>query len=121
MAQGTLWVRNESKVDLYPIVQAKMEEDFGGVSVGAFKVIGFAAIDIDKAARVLWIEGKWDRAREKNTVTFPLSISPQVAEQARHLEFCYQGEGNWVLNLYSAQHPKPEDLLVSIPGEETIE
>ena len=120
MAQGSLSVKNDSNVDLFPVVHAKMEEDFGVVTAGDFKMVGFAAIDVNKAARVTWIDGKWDNAREEEAVTFPLNISGEMAGQTRHLEFCYKVDGVWVLNLYSAQHPDPAKLLVSIPGE-TVE
>ena len=114
MAEGSLSVKNESNVDVFPVVEAKREEDFGGVSSGGFKVIGFAAIDVDNVARVTWAEGEWNAS--KRTVFFRLTISPQLAQQTKHLEFCYKGNAQWVLNLFSAFPPKPDGFLVAIPG-----
>ena len=52
MAQGSLSVKNEAMIKVFPVVHAKMEEDFGVVSAGDFKMVGFAAIAVDKAAWV---------------------------------------------------------------------
>ena len=115
MAEGSLSVKNESEFDVFPVVQAKRDEDFGGVSAGSFAVIGFASVDVDKSARVVWAEGKWDGP--KKTVAFPLKITSGIADQTKHLEFCYKGKNHWVLNLYKASPPTKDDVLTSVPGE----
>ena len=114
MAQGTLSVVNKSEADIFPVVQTTYEEDFGGVSAGAFKVIGFAAVEVDKVVRVAWGEGKWDAS--KTTVSCPMKVSAEVARQTKYLEFCYKGKGEWVLNLYGAAEPEAKNLLASIAG-----
>jgi hypothetical protein len=115
MAEGSLSVKNESRVDVFPVVQAKTEEDFGGVSAGASKMIGFASVDADKVARVVWAEGQWDGS--KKTVAFSLKVSSDIAEQTKHIEFCYAGKDRWVLNLYKKSPPKKDDVLTSVPGQ----
>jgi hypothetical protein len=114
MAEGSLSVNNQSNVDIFPVVMTKRKEDFGGVSVGAFKVVGFASIDVQNIAKVTWAEPKWNSPQK--TVVFDLAISPEVARDTKHLEFYYSGNGGWVLNLYGASHPHSEDLLKSITG-----
>ena len=116
MAEGTLSVNNESSVDIFPVVRARREENFGGVSVGDFKVIGFAAIDVDKVVHVVWAEDKWDGP--KKTVSFHLKTTPKIAERAKYLEFCYKGNNQWFLNLFDGNPRLAGKLLVSIPGQE---
>ncbi len=115
MAEGSLSVNNLSDVHIFPTVKTVREEDFGGVSHGDFKMIGFASIDADKSARVIWAEKKFDEP--KRTVVFPLKITEQASKQTKHLEFLYKGNGVWLLNLYSSSPPGKTPPLVSIAGE----
>ena len=116
MAEGTLSLKNESSMDVFPVVHAEREEDFGGVSIDAFKVIGFASIEVDKVARVVWAEDKWDGP--KKTVYFHLKTTPKIAERTKYLEFCYKGNNRWFLNLFDGNPRVAGKLLVSIPGQE---
>jgi hypothetical protein len=115
MAQGSLSVENLSDVDIFPTVKTAMEEDLGGVSVGGGKMVGFAQIDADKSARVLWAEKEFDEP--KRTVVFPLKITEETSKQTKHLEFLYKGNGVWLLNLYGKSPPGKSAPLVSISGE----
>ena len=115
MAEGSLSVNNLSDVNIYPIVKTTSDEDLGVVSKGDFKMVGFARIDADKSARVLWAEKKLNTP--KRTVIFPLKITEQTSKQTKHLEFLYKGNGVWLLNLYSSSPPGKSVPLVSIRGE----
>jgi len=115
MAEGSLSVENLSNVDIYPIVKTRNEESFGIVSTGGGATVGFAQIDADKQARVLWGEKKFNAP--KRTVAFPLKITEEVAKQTKHLEFLYKGNGVWLLNLYSSSPPGETKPLASIGGE----
>jgi hypothetical protein len=115
MAQGSLSVNNLSDVHIYPIAQTWREEDFGGVSAGDFAVVGFARIDADKSARVLWGEKRFNAP--KRSVVFPLKITEETARQTKHLEFLYKGKGVWLLNLYGKSPPGDSPPLASISGE----
>ena len=115
MAEGALSVNNLSDMDIFPTVKTTLEEDFGGVSAGDFAVVGFAQIDANKSARVIWAEKEFDAP--KRTVVFPLKITEGVSKQTKHLEFLYKGNGVWLLNLYSSSPPGKSKPLVSIGGE----
>ena len=115
MAEGSLSVNNLADMDIFPIVKTAREEDFGGVSPGDFAVVGFAQIDADKSARVIWAEKEFDAP--KRTVVFPLKITEATSKQTKHLEFLYKGNGMWLLNLYSSSPPGKSAPLVSISGE----
>jgi len=115
MARGSLSVENLSNVDIYPVVQAGREESFGVVPTGGGKMVGFAQINADKSARVLWGEKKFNAP--KRTVVFQLKITEEMAKQTKHLEFLYKGNGVWLLNLYSSSPPGESKPLASIGGE----
>jgi len=116
MAEGSLSVNNLSDVDIFPTVKTRREEYFGVVSNGGGgKTIGFAQIDADKQARVVWAEKEFDEP--KRTVVFPLKITDEVTKKTNHLEFLYKGNGVWLLNLYSSPHPGKNTSLVAIKGE----
>jgi len=115
MVEGSLCVNNMSDVDIYPIVKTSREEDLGGVSAGGFKVIGFASINVDGVASVVWAETKYGSATK--TTVFPVKLRQQDAMQTKYMEFCYKGQNKWILNLYSAVHPQQKDLVVTIPGQ----
>jgi hypothetical protein len=115
MAEGSLSVKNRSVVNIFPIVKTTREEDCGVVSAGAGATVGFAQIDADKSARVIWAEKEFDEP--KRTVVFPLKITEETSKQTKHLEFLYKGNGVWLLNLYSSSPPGKSTPLVSISGE----
>lgn len=115
MAEGSLSVNNLSNLDIFPAVKTTNEEDFGGVSVGGSKTVGFARIDVNKSARVVWAEKDFEGP--KRTVVFPLKITEEMAKQTKHLEFLYKGNGVWLLNLYSSSPPGESKPLASIGGE----
>jgi hypothetical protein len=115
MAEGSLSVRNYSEVDIYPVVRTAQEEDLGVVSIGAGATVGFARIDADKQARVVWAEKDFEAP--KRTVVFPLKITEEIAKQTKHLEFLYKGNGVWLLNLYSSSPPGDSKPVASIGGE----
>jgi hypothetical protein len=115
MAEGSLSVNNLSNLDIFPAVKTTNEEDFGGVSKGDFAMVGFARIDADKQARVVWAEKDFEGP--KRTVVFPLKITEEIAKQTKHLEFLYKGNGVWLLNLYSSSPPGESKPLASIGGE----
>jgi hypothetical protein len=115
MVEGSLSVNNLSDVHIYPIVKTWNEESFGIVSRGDFAMVGFARIDADKQARVVWAEKKFNAP--KRTVNFPLKITEEIAKQTKHLEFLYKGNGVWLLNLYSSSPPGESKPLASIGGE----
>lgn len=115
MVQGSLSVGNLSDVNIYPTVMTTSEEDFGGISAGAGSTVGFAQIDADPNARVLWGEKELDAP--KRTVVFPLKITQETSKQTKHLEFLYKGNDVWLLNLYSVSPPGKSKPLVSISGE----
>jgi len=115
MAQGSLSVENLSDVDIFPTVKTAREEDCGVVSAGAGATVGFAQIDADKSARVIWAEKEFDEP--KRTVVFPLKITEQTSKQTKHLEFLYKGDGKWLLNLYGKSPPGDSKPLVSLSGE----
>ena len=115
MAQGSLSVNNLSDVDVFPIVKTTREESFGGVSNKRCKMVGFAQIDADKSARVIWAEKEFDSP--KRTVFFPLKITEETSKQTKHLEFLYKGNGVWLLNLYGKSPPGDSPPLASISGE----
>jgi len=115
MTEGSLSVNNLSAVHIYPVVKVVQEEDLGVVSSGDFKMVGFAHIDADKQARVVWAEKDFEGP--KRTVVFPLKITEEVAKKTKHLEFLYKGNGVWLLNLYSSSPPGEAKPLASIGGE----
>jgi hypothetical protein len=78
-------------------------------------MVGFARIDADKQARVVWAEKDFEGP--KRTVVFPLKITEEIAKQTKHLEFLYKGNGVWLLNLYSSSPPGESKPLASIGGE----
>ena len=78
-------------------------------------MVGFAQINADKSARVLWGEKKFNAP--KRTVVFQLKITEEMAKQTKHLEFLYKGNGVWLLNLYSSSPPGESKPLASIGGE----
>jgi hypothetical protein len=115
MVEGSLRVRNFSNVDIFPIVKTTREESFGGVSPSTGATVGFARIDADKQARVVWAEKDFNAP--KRTVVFSLKITEEIAKQTKHLEFLYKGNGVWLLNLYSSSPPGDSKPLASIGGE----
>jgi hypothetical protein len=115
MAEGSLSVNNLSDVHIFPTVKTTREEYFGVVSHGDFKMIGFARIDADKSARVIWAEKEFDEP--KRSVAFPLKITEETSKQTKHLEFLYKGNGVWLLNLYSVSPPGQSKPLASLSGE----
>jgi len=115
MVEGSLSIKNCSAVDIFPTVKTRREEYFGVVSNGGGKTIGFAQIDADKQAQVVWAEKEFDQP--KQTVIFPLKIPEGISKKTKHLEFLYKGKGVWLLNLYSSSDPEPNALLASISGE----
>jgi len=115
MVEGSLSVNNLSDVHIYPIVKTWNEESFGIVSRGDFAMVGFAHVDADKQARVVWAEKDFEGP--KRTVVFPLKITEELAKQTKHLEFLYKGNGVWLLNLYSFSPPGTNAPLASISGE----
>jgi hypothetical protein len=115
MAEGSLSVKNRSVVNIFPIVKTTREEDCGVVSAGAGATVGFASIDADKSARVIWAEKEFDEP--KRTVVFPLKITEETSKQTKHLEFLYKGNGVWLLNLYNVSPPGKSKPLVSLSGE----
>lgn len=114
MAEGSLSVNNLSDSDIFPIVKTTREESFGGVSNKRCKMVGFARIEADKSARVLWAENESNAP--KRTVVFPLKITEETSKQTKHLEFLYKGNGVWLLNLYGKSPPGDSPPLASISG-----
>lgn len=115
MAEGSLSVNNLSEVNIFPVVKTTREEDFGGVSAGDFAMVGFAQIDANKSARVLWAEKKFNAP--KRTVVFPLKVTEEISKKTKHLEFLYKGNGVWLLNLYSSCNPGKIPPLASVSGK----
>lgn len=118
--EQSISVKNSAQVDIFPVVDMGIEEDFGIVSSGHSAMIGFALIECENKARIDWREGAMSSAL-MTTLFDVTEIRPRDRKEACHWEFQYHGNGEWVLNLFGGDASKEEGLLVSIRGRTSTE
>jgi hypothetical protein len=114
IVNGELSVVNESRLDIFPVVNSGKLEDFGGVASGTSATIGFASVD-NGAADVTWAEKDWNAVKRR--VAFRFKVSPELADKANNLKFIYKGSNVWVLNFYGKSASEAEILLASVAGD----
>ena len=111
--KGELSVVNESRSDIFPVINIGRLEDFGGVASGTSATIGFASVD-SGAADVMWAEKDWNAVKKR--VAFRFKVSPELAAKTNNLKFIYKGSNVWVLNFYGKAASEAEILLDAVTG-----